>query len=116
MSNIRYYLLCFGKTNKKCINGINIPINGALRCLHYKKYDDSVRLSKTKKNKNVKSLYVYELSLFMFKFNKSLLPASFNDYFKNTHKYHTNSSETNFFLPGINNKSGHKLLAYQGIN
>ena len=33
---------------------------------------------------------------------------------KNTHNYHT--SETNFFLPRINNKYGHKSLAYQGSN
>ncbi len=59
---------------------------------------------------------MYELGIFMFKFNNKLLPANFNDYFKsikNIHNYHTRSSETNFFLPRFNNKSGHKLLAYQ---
>ena len=53
----------------------------------------------------------------MFKFKNDLLPANFDYYFnsiKNIHNYHTRSSETNFFLPRFNNKSGHKLLAYQG--
>ena len=53
----------------------------------------------------------------MFKFNNSLLPASCNGYFKSVkiiHKYNTRSLETNYFLPRFNNKSGHKLLAYQG--
>ena len=43
MSNIRYGLLCWGIANRKCINDINVLINRVLRCIHYKKYDDSVR-------------------------------------------------------------------------
>ena len=48
----------------------------------------------------VKSLYLYELGLFMFKFNNSLLPANFNNYFKsvkNVHNYYTRSSENILF-------------------
>ena len=45
MSNVRYDLLCWERENKKCINDINVLINRALkhRCIHYKKYDGSVR-------------------------------------------------------------------------
>ena len=43
MRNFRYGSLCWGRANKKCINDINVLINRALRCIHYKKYDDSVR-------------------------------------------------------------------------
>ena len=53
----------------------------------------------------------------MFKFNNNLLPASFYEYFKSIkkfHNYHTKSLETIYFLPRFKNKSGHKLLAYQG--
>ena len=118
ISNVRYGLLCWGRANKKCINDINVLINRALRCIHYMKYDDSVRKLKTeKKILNVESLYLYELGIFMFKFKNNLLPANFNCYFKsikNIHNYHTRSSEINFFLPRFNNSSGHKLLAYQG--
>ena len=63
------------------------------------------------------SLYLYELGLFIFKFNNNLLPASLNNYFKSVkkiHNYLTRSSEINYFLPNFNNKSGYKLLAYQG--
>ena len=49
MSNIRYDLLWWGRANKKCITDINVLINRALRCIHYKKYDDSVRKLKTEK-------------------------------------------------------------------
>ena len=55
----------------------------------------------------------------MFKFKNNLLPDSFNDYFKSVkyvHSYHSWSSETNYFLPRFDSKSGHKLLAYQGKN
>ena len=50
MSNVRYGLLCWGRVNKKCINDINVLINRELRCIHYMKYDDSVRKLKTEKN------------------------------------------------------------------
>ena len=53
MSNIRYGLLCWGRANKKCINDINVLINRAIRCIHYMKYDDSVKKLKTEK-KNIK--------------------------------------------------------------
>ena len=49
MSNVRYGLLCWGRAYKKCINDINVLINRALICIHYKKYDDSVRELKTQK-------------------------------------------------------------------
>ena len=37
------------RENKKSINDINGLINRALRCIHYKKYDDSVKDLKTQK-------------------------------------------------------------------
>ena len=89
-----------------------------LKCIHWKKYDDSVRKLKIEnKYFDVESLYLYKFCLFMFKFKNNLLPASFKDYCKNVkciHNYHTRSSETNYFLPRFNNKSGQKFLAYQG--
>ena len=56
----------------------------ALRCIHYKTYYDSVRELKTQKIKilDVKSLYLYEIRLFMFKFNNNLLPDKFKNYNK----------------------------------
>ena len=53
MSNVRYGLLCRRRANKKRINDINVLINRALRCIHYKKYDDGVTKIKTKKVINV---------------------------------------------------------------
>ena len=49
ISNVIYSLLCWERANKKCINDINVLINRALRCLHYKKYGDSVSKLKTEK-------------------------------------------------------------------
>ena len=34
MSNIRYGLLRWGRSNKKCINNINVLINRAIRCIY----------------------------------------------------------------------------------
>ena len=91
MGNVRYSLLCQGRSSKKCINDINVLINIALRCIHY---DDVRELETQKKVFSVKSLYLYELRL--FKFNNNLLPANFDNYYKcvkNVHNYHTKSSE-----------------------
>ena len=41
-----------------------------------------------------------------------MLPANFNDYFKNVKIIH--SYLKTIFLPKFSNKSGHKSLAYQG--
>ena len=64
-----------------------------LRNILYKKYDDSIREIKTKKKiLDIKSLYLYELGLFMFKFNINLLQHNFDNYYKsikNVHNYHT---------------------------
>ena len=109
---------CAGEEHKKCVNYINVLIIRALRCIHYKKYDDSVRELKTqKKILDVESLYLYELGLFMFKFNNNLLPANFYNYsksVKNVHNCHTRSSETIFFLPRFNSKIDHKSLSDHG--
>ena len=51
VSNVRYGLLCWGRANKKCMYDINVLINRALRYIHYKKFDDSVRKLATKKIK-----------------------------------------------------------------
>ena len=95
-----------------------ILINKALRCIHYKKYNESVsNLKITKKVLNVENLFKYELGVFMFKFINNLLPINFRCYFKSINKVHnhsTRTSKTNFFLPRFNNKYGHKSLAYQG--
>ena len=50
MSNARYGYLCWERVNKKYINDINVLINGEFWCIHYKKYDDSVRKLEIEKN------------------------------------------------------------------
>ena len=42
---------CAGEQQKKIINDINVLIKRALRCIHYRNYDDRVRKLKTE-NKN----------------------------------------------------------------
>ena len=46
MSLIRYGLLCWGRTNKTKIKEINVLINRANRCIHFKGCNE--RLSKLK--------------------------------------------------------------------
>ena len=69
MSYIRYGLLCWGRTNKTRINEVNILIDKALRCFHYKTYDESVRKLKiTKRILNVENLFKYEVGVFVYEF------------------------------------------------
>ena len=49
MSNVRFGLLFLGRANENKINDNNFPINRALRCKHYNKYDDSLRNLKPEK-------------------------------------------------------------------
>ena len=51
MSHIRYGLLCWGRTNKKKRYEINVLINKALSCIHYKKYNEGVSNLRTRKKK-----------------------------------------------------------------
>ena len=50
MSHIRHGLLCWGRTNKRKINEINVLLNKALRCIHYKKYNECKKFESDKKN------------------------------------------------------------------
>ena len=49
MSNVRYTLIAREEKIKN-VYDINVLINRALRCIHYKKHDDGVRELKLKKN------------------------------------------------------------------
>ena len=71
MSYIRYSLLCSGRTNKTRINEVNVLINKALKCIHCKIYDESVRnLKITKRILSVEKLIKYKVGVFMYKFKK----------------------------------------------
>ena len=54
MSLIRYGLLCWGRTNKTKIKKVNIPINRAIRCIHFKGYNESVSNLKITKTNQIK--------------------------------------------------------------
>ena len=63
-------------------NEINILIIKELRCIHYKKYNESVRNFKVIKNiSNIENLFKSELEIFMFNFINKFLPVNFKCYF-----------------------------------
>ena len=53
MSHVKYGLLCWGRANAGKISEIDKLINRALRCMHFKKWNESIRSIKTTK-KNIK--------------------------------------------------------------
>ena len=73
---------CAGEEQKKkIINENNVSINRALRCIHFNKHNDSLgELKSQKKILDVKSLYIFEVGLFMF--NNNLLSPSFEKLYK----------------------------------
>ena len=43
MSHISYGFLFCGKTKPNKVNKVNVLINRALKCIHYKRYNENVR-------------------------------------------------------------------------
>ena len=69
ISHIKYGLLCWGRANAGKINEIDKLINRALRCMYFKKWDESIKSIKiTNKILNVKNLFKYDLGVFIYKF------------------------------------------------
>ena len=49
MGHVRYGLLCWDRTNKTKIREINVLINRAIKCIHFKGYNESVSKLKIRK-------------------------------------------------------------------
>ena len=89
MSHVRYSLLCLGRASKTKTTEINKLINRALRCIHFKGWNESVNSIKIeKKILDVKNMFKYELGVFMHKFKRDTLPVNFNPFFKRVNKIH----------------------------
>ena len=67
----------------------------------------------------LKDIYSHEVSKFIYKYNKSQLPATFNDYFKlitDVHQYNTRQTKTRLFaLPKGHSTSGSKMIKYSAV-
>ena len=118
MSHVRYGLLCWGRASKTKITEIDKLINRALRCIHSKDRNESVKSIKIeKKILDVKNMFKYEVGVFMHKFKRDTLPVNFKPYFTNVNKMHnhlTRFAETNYFFPRVNSLFGLKTLSYLG--
>ena len=118
MSHVRYGLLCWGRASRTKITEINKLINRAIRCIHFKNWNENISSIKIeKKILDVENMFKYELGVFMHKFNRGILPINFKPYFTSVNKIHNHStrfSETNYYFPRVNNLYGSKSLSYLG--
>ena len=118
MSHVRYGLLCWGRASKTKITEIDKLINRALRCIHFKGWNESVKSIKIeKKILNVENMFKYELGVFMHKFKRDSLPVNFKPYFTRVNTIHNHStrfSEKNYYIPRVNSIYGCKTLSYLG--
>ena len=105
MSHVKYGLLCWGRANAGKISEIDKLINRALRCMHFKKWNESIRSIKTtKKILNVKNMFKYDLGVFMYKFRRNMLPVNFKPYYTEINKIHqhlTRFSAENYFFQDL---------------
>ena len=112
ISHIKYGLLCWGRANAGKINEIDKLINRALRCMYFKKWDESIKSIKiTKKILNVKNMFKYDLGVFMYKFRRNMLPVNFKPYFTEINKIHkhlTRFSAENYFFQ--------ELIVFMALN
>ena len=66
----------------------------------------------------VNDIFKIELSKFMYKFSKGLLPGSFDNYFErasSVHGHFTRLSKDNFFLPRTKKSIGLNCLSTIGV-
>ena len=119
ISKINYGLICYGRANKTNLKPIKILLNNALRCINFLHRRDK-RISTIYYEQGVlqlKDLFELQLGKLCYKFNKKLLPPSFNKFFVNTseiHRYNTRKSKKSFFRPKNKNSSGYNRLQNLG--
>ena len=119
ISKINYGILCYGRANKMTLKPINTKLNLSLRCINFLNRQDK-RTDIIYYEQGVlqlKDMFQLQLAKFCFKYNKNLLPSSFNNFFikiSSIHQYGTRNSKINFFIPNQNNLSGCRRLQSLG--
>ena len=119
ITHARYGILCWGRADKSIIKPIETLFDRAIRCINFYngRHGKTTQLYYQDNILKLKDIYNLELSKFMFKHYKNLLPESFNSYFsltKTIHSHNTRNIENKLFIPRINKKSGHKSISYLG--
>ena len=118
LSYVRYGILNYGRASKVALQPISILMNRGLRCINF----IGIRTKKTsqiyfdEKILTLQDTFQLELGKFCYKFNKDLLPNSFNQIFTNIphiHSYNTRNSKNRFFRPKHTGR-GYKTLQNLG--
>ena len=91
----------------------------AIKCLNFCSHNDKNLNQFYYHNKILKinDLFKLELGKFMYKYDKKLLPESFNPYFESiqrVHSYNTIASNENYFIPRVKSNKGLCTLHYLG--
>ena len=117
-THLNYGILCWGRCGG--LKSLQIIVNKAIRCINFLSYRDNVSHYYYKDNfMPIDDIYKLELGKFMFKFNKNLLPSTFNNYFQrasSVHHHLTRYSKNNYFVPQSKKNSGLKCLSSLGTD
>ena len=112
MSQVKYGLLCWGRANAGKISEIDKLINRALRCMHFKKWNEIIRSIKiTKKKLNIINMFNYDLEVLLYKCRRIMLPVNLkpsNTEINKINKYLTIFSVENYFFQRVNSFYGFK--------
>lgn len=119
LSKINYGILCYGRANETTLKPLRTTLNLSLRCINFLKRQDkrTAIIYYEQGVLQLPDLFQLQVAKFCFKFNKNLLPSSFNQFFvkvSNIHHYGTRNSNINLYIPKQNNLSGGKMLQSLG--
>ena len=115
LNKINYGILCYGRANDTTLKPLRTTLNLSLRCINFLKRQDkrTAIIYYEQGVLQLPDLFQLQVAKFCFKFNKNLLPSSFNQFFvrvSNIHHYGTRNSNINLYIPKQNNLSGGKML------
>jgi len=111
-SRAQYGIIAWGNAGSCHLQPISAVLNRAMRCLNTDKLltNKVTTIYKMQKILQLEDVFNLEVSKFMYKYNTSQLPATFNNYFKlitDVHTYNTRQVKTRqFALPKTRSNSG----------
>jgi len=120
-SRVQYGIIAWGKAASCHLQPISVVSNRAMRCLNTDKLltNKVTTIHKMQKIIQLKDIYNLEVSKFMYKYTTSLLPATFNNYFKLITDVHSNNTRQiktrQFALPKARSNPGAKMIKYSAI-
>ena len=119
-SHIQYAILCWGPIAKSIISDLQVIQNRAVRMVgNFHRRTNVNYMYLNLRFLNIENIFQLELSKFMYRFNKNMLPKPFSNSFgkiSDMHSIRTRSASSNkLYLPNFKKKSGRSSIKFLGV-